>query len=198
MVISGPSWRLTLCLQLTHSGHQHRSFGGIIESVDSTGSAFTRVDYQAKQGGYDGSERGNSDEALSFAYCVSRVRSEDQHEVDNHTPHARRCGQLVERCSRLQVSTVLWALGSFGAPPVGGLSKSSLSASLISSSVILCSDERYNLCAGHVTALPKGETCIRHNPLFRFHKQWRDCGRFFSGTAAHLRRGKITRSLIRS
>ena len=55
-----------------------------------------------------------------------------------------------------------------------------------------------HLCAGHVTALPKGETCIRHNPLFRFHKQWRDCGRFFSGTAAHLRRGKITRSLIRS
>ena len=34
-----------------------------------------------------------------------------------------RCGQFVEQCSRLQVSTVLWVLGSFGAPPVGGLLK---------------------------------------------------------------------------
>src|SRR6185437_5208529 len=34
-----------------------------------------------------------------------------------------RCGQFVEQCSRLQVSTVLWVLGSFGAPPVGRLLK---------------------------------------------------------------------------
>src|SRR6516165_12327771 len=32
-----------------------------------------------------------------------------------------RCGQFVEQCSRLQISSVLWVLGSFGAPPVGGL-----------------------------------------------------------------------------
>ena len=34
-----------------------------------------------------------------------------------------RCGPFVEQCSRLQVSTVLWVLGSFGAPLVGGLFK---------------------------------------------------------------------------
>ena len=34
-----------------------------------------------------------------------------------------RYGQFVEQCSRLQVSTVLWLFGSFGAPPVGGLLK---------------------------------------------------------------------------
>src|SRR6187397_1883414 len=34
-----------------------------------------------------------------------------------------RCGQFVEQCSRLQVSTVLWVLGSFGAPPAGRLLK---------------------------------------------------------------------------
>ena len=34
-----------------------------------------------------------------------------------------RCGQFVEQGSRLQVSTVLWVLASFGAPPVGGLLK---------------------------------------------------------------------------
>src|SRR4029079_317071 len=34
-----------------------------------------------------------------------------------------RCGQFVEQCSRLQVSTVLRVLGSLGAPPVGGLLK---------------------------------------------------------------------------
>ena len=36
---------------------------------------------------------------------------------------SRPMGQFVEQSSRLQVSTVLWALGSFGAPPVGGLLK---------------------------------------------------------------------------
>ena len=49
-----------------------------------------------------------------------------------------RCGQFVEQCSRLQVSTVLWVLGSFGRRQSAVCSKSSLSASLISSSVILC------------------------------------------------------------
>src|SRR4026207_1382057 len=34
-----------------------------------------------------------------------------------------RCGQFAEQFGRLQVSTVLWVLGSFGAPPVGGLLK---------------------------------------------------------------------------
>jgi hypothetical protein len=53
-----------------------------------------------------------------------------------------RCGQFVEQCSRLQVCAVLWVLGSFGAPPVGGLLKVQSQRLLISSSVILCPPAR--------------------------------------------------------
>ena len=47
-----------------------------------------------------------------------------------------RCGQFVEQCSRLQVSTVLWYPAALERRQSAVCSKSSLSASLISSSVI--------------------------------------------------------------
>ena len=62
-----------------------------------------------------------------------------------------RCGQFVEQGSRLQVSTVLRVFGSLERRQSAVCSKSSLSASLISSSVILCPPAKVTLGASAST-----------------------------------------------